>query len=308
MLQLGRGEIIRRIVLENDGEEMRVSRFLISFGGIPAAAVFKALRKRDIRINRSRIKKDCLVKSGEMVEIYLPEKEERKAVFSVAYEDENILVVNKKQGISVHPSSAFSNEAGSLIEELKKYAAHRFEPHLCHRIDRNTGGLVVAAKNREALTALLLSFEKREIAKFYQCIVFGVPEKEEAVLRHYLSKNEKLSRVFVHKNREKGDLTAITKYRVRQSKNSLSLLEVELRSGRMHQIRAQLAYEGLPILGDGKYGNTRINRKYGVKMQQLWAYKLQFRFPEGHFLHYLENTVVEIPCPLDLLFDRLAEK
>lgn len=258
----------------------------------------KALRNKDVRVNGNKIKDDVVLQPNDTVEIFLPndfsKQNVSKTELQVVFEDENILVVNKPQGIAVHAgdSDELNNNEQTLITLLQqqKYT----DVQLCHRIDRNTGGLVLLAKNRSALEEILKAIEEHRIKKFYRCIVCGKPTPAKATLTNYLSKNSRLSQVFVHATREKGDLTAITTYNTLKTIADLSLLEVSIATGRMHQIRAQLSHAGYPILGDGKYGNTVINRKYKTKMQQLFAFRLEFNFPQKSKLSYLSGTSVEI--------------
>ena len=287
----------------NDSYDGKALKYLALQLNSPMGGLFKALRNKDIRVNGTRIKNDVSIKPGDSIEVYLPqqiegkkqEKQEIKLV--IAYEDENILVVNKPQGVAVHPTK--ETGVATLIDTLVKYANGKFEPRLCHRIDRNTGGLLLVAKNKQSLDLLLLAIEQKNIEKYYKCVVVGKPNKPTAKLTHYLSKNEAISKVFIHNDRERGDLTAVMSYKVIKSVEGLSLLKVSLETGRMHQIRAQLAHIGHPILGDGKYGNTSDNRKYTVKLQQLWAYRLVFHFPKKSHLAYLDDLAVEIDVPFD---------
>lgn len=259
----------------------------------------KALRNKDIKINGIRTKEDVILNQNDHIEIYLPsnlpEKNTPKTDLPIVFEDDNILIVNKPQGIAVHAgdNETSGNNQPTLIELLQQQTQCSLQ--LCHRIDRNTGGLVLLAKNRTALNEILNAIENHLIKKSYRCIVYGTPNLRKATLTNYLSKNSRISQVFIHTVREKGDLTAITTYNTLKTAGNLSLLEVSIATGRMHQIRAQLAHIGCPILGDGKYGNTTINRKFKARNQQLFAFRLEFNFPAGSKLSYLSGTSVEIP-------------
>lgn len=259
----------------------------------------KALRNKDIKINGIRTKEDVVLNQNDRIEIYLPsnlpEKNTPKTDLPIVFEDDNILIVNKPQGIAVHAGdneTSGSNQP-TLIELLQQQTQCSLQ--LCHRIDRNTGGLVLLAKNRTALNEILNAIENHLIKKSYRCIVYGTPNPRNATLTNYLSKNSRISQVFIHAVREKGDLTAITTYNTLKTAGNLSLLEVSIATGRMHQIRAQLAHIGCPILGDGKYGNTTINRKFKARNQQLFAFRLEFNFPASSKLSYLSGISVEIP-------------
>lgn len=259
----------------------------------------KALRNKDIKVNGNRVKEDMTLRPNDNIEIFLPNnfsnQNTPKVDIPIVFEDDNILIVNKPQGIAVHAGDSEESDKSSLtlIKLLQQQTSSELQ--LCHRIDRNTGGLVLLAKNRIALEEVLDAIENHTIKKFYRCIVYGEPKPPKATLTNYLSKNSRLSQVFVHATREKGDLTAITTYEVLATNKKLSLLDVAISTGRMHQIRAQLSYAGYPILGDGKYGNTVVNRKFKTKIQQLFAYRLEFCFSAKSKLNYLSGTSVEIP-------------
>lgn len=259
----------------------------------------KALRGKDIKVNGTRTKNDIILNQNDVIEMYLPNnlttQSTQKIDLPIVIEDDNILIVNKPQGIAVHAGD--TGKSGSAQPTLIELLQHQTSSdlQLCHRIDRNTGGLVLLAKNRTSLDEILNAMENHLIKKFYRCIVYGTPNPPKATLTDYLSKNSRISQVFVHTTREKGDLTAITTYNTLKTIGKLSLLEVSIATGRMHQIRAQLAHIGCPILGDGKYGNTTVNRKFKVKNQQLFAFKLAFDFPAGSKLSYLSGSSIEIP-------------
>ncbi len=234
--------------------------------------------------------------------------------FRVVYEDDNVLVVNKAQGIPVHPDKDQSEN--TLIDQVRIYLSQRksqtsencpqteencppkdsFQPSLCHRLDRNTGGLVIIAKNQVSYENLLNKIETREIQKYYKCLVKGRMERSEAQLKAYLWKDARKSMVFVSNQKSKGSLDIVTAYKVLEYDPStdVSMLEVELITGRTHQIRAHLAFIGHPILGDGKYGTNVVNRMFGLKKQALWAYKLSFSFKGRSPLDYLNGKVLTV--------------
>jgi 23S rRNA pseudouridine955/2504/2580 synthase len=283
-----------------------------TFPQMPVSALFKAFRKKDIKVNGIRVKDDYIVALGDKLEIFIvdeildgtPLEQENKQnkSFSVVYEDKNILVVNKDQGIPVHPDK--EQATNTLIDQVQNYLQQKeeynplkpssFTPALCHRLDRNTSGLVIIAKNNESLKILLSKIRDREIKKFYQCLVSGKMENNQAELKAFLYKQEKKSRVFVDDKKSKDAVEIITKYKVLSFENDISLLEVELVTGRTHQIRAHLAHIGHPIIGDGKYGTNTINRKYAAKHQALCAYKIVFDFYDGGMLNYLKGRTFEV--------------
>jgi 23S rRNA pseudouridine955/2504/2580 synthase len=279
----------------------------------------KAFRKRDIKVNGIRVGKDYQLNPGDVLEIYITDDilmgsaKRTDSVpqpgFTVVYEDENLLLVNKKQGIPVHPDKEQSRD--TLIDQVRYYLKQsnaqaertdQFQPSLCHRLDRNTGGLVIIAKNSAAHEIILKKIETGEIQKFYKCLVSGCPEKKEAMLKAYLWKDAAKNRVFIYNNKTKGSVDIATSYKVLEYNpaKDVSLLEVELLTGRTHQIRAHMAFIGHPILGDGKYGQNSINRAFGLKMQALWAYKLKFNFRGSSMLDYLDHHEFTVEPDFDI--------
>ena len=219
------------------------------------------------------------------------------------YEDENLLLVDKQPGIVVHPDE--TERVNTLIthiqaylyqkKEWSPYQEHAFAPALCNRIDRNTGGIVIAAKNAEALRILNDKIRDREIDKAYLCVVCGRPKPAEGRLEGYLFKDAVKNQVYVTKKPQPGAKTAVTEYRTLCSARGLSLVECRLLTGRTHQIRAQMAAAGCPLLGDGKYGRERINRTYGETGQMLYSYKLTFTLPtDAGILEYLRGKTFQV--------------
>ena len=249
----------------------------------------KVLRKKDIKVNGKRTNKDILVYSKDIIEIYLPNTE-KKINIEIIYDDENILVVNKKANIEVVGEKSLTTQ----IQEY--YKEKNIKPMPCHRIDRNTTGLVLFAKNNEALEILLNKFKNHEIEKHYLALVYGIPKEKHKVLEDYLFKDNKKSQVYISNSYKKGYQKIITIYKVlEERKDNTSLLDVEIKTGKTHQIRAHLAYIGYPIIGDGKYGKNEINKKFHKKYQCLKSNELKFNFttPSG-ILDYLNGKSIKI--------------
>ena len=315
---------MKTVIVDNKDENKKIWTYLIEqFKSMPENALHKAFRKKDIKVNGKRISKDYIISKDDSIDIYIPDNIlygvpsdtqndgiHKPGGFSVVYEDKNILIVNKEQGISVHPdtdnhTNQNDNESEvTLIELVRKYLENKgeynamdvscFPPSLCHRLDRNTGGLVIIAKNHESHIIMLDKIKHREIKKFYQCLVKGKMERQSAELRAFLEKDKKKNRVFVNYNKKPGALGIITRYKVLSYKNDISKLEVELVTGRTHQIRAHLAFIGHPIIGDGKYGINSLNRSLRIKKQALWAYKIIFGFNDAGKLNYLKGKTFSI--------------
>ena len=307
---------MKSFLIEKNDAGQRLDKYLTkSFPNLPKALMYKYIRLKRIKVDGKRAEISTRLAVGNRVDLYINdeffEKAETRYDFMGAakkldliYEDENILLLNKKVGLLCHPDDR--EYVDTLISRVKRYLyekgdycpedAQSFTPALVNRIDRNTCGIVIAAKTAEALRVLNQKMKDREIHKFYLCVVHGTPKPAEGLLEGYLVKDEAKNKVFVSKRKTDPQAKEIrTKYRVLESKNGLSLLEVELLTGRTHQIRAHLASIGHPLLGDGKYGTNALNKKSGLKKQCLCSYRLQFDFTtDAGALEYLNGESFEI--------------
>ncbi len=302
------------LVSENDAGQ-RLDRFLTkAFPALPAPLLYKAVRTKNVKVNRKRAAPDSRLQPGDAVDVYLPDDvltprpvrfdfTQAGKALDVVYEDDNILLLNKPEGLLCHEDK--QNATDTLIQRVKRYlyekgaydptAEQSFAPALANRIDRNTGGLVIAAKNAEALRVLNEKLKDRQIDKYYLCLVHGKVEPEEALLTGYLTKNEEQNLVRVFTSPQPGGRTIRTQYRRLACRGGVSLLEVHLLTGRTHQIRAHLASVGYPLVGDGKYGKNAADKKQGFKHQALYSYKLAFHFTTpGGCLQYLNGRTFQI--------------
>ena len=265
---------------------------------LPAPLAQKYIRLKRVKLNGKGAKRDSRLELGDVLQLYIndeffktPTPENAflaiaKPQLDLLYEDENLILANKRPGLLCHPDE--KERINTLITHIQAYLYQKkewdprvenaFAPALCNRIDRNTGGIVIAAKNAETLRIMNQKIKDRELKKFYLCVIQGRMDPPAGRLEGFLLKDEAKKQVTVHKKPVPGGRTAVTLYRTLCTANGLSLVECELITGRTHQIRAQFAAAGHPLLGDGKYGRERDNKAYGRKGQALWSYKLVFDF------------------------------
>jgi len=232
---------------------------------VPGWQVRDAFKRKDVKRGGMRIAPDAVVRTGDAVCVFLPDAAVGAPGLRIVMEDDAYIIVNKRQGMAVQG-------AGS-VEAL--CSAHAGAPVCaCHRLDAQTGGLVLLAKTDEALRAAVEAFGERKIGRFYHALVAGIPRKREETLRAYLKKDAGAAKVHVCDQARDGYVPIETRYRLLRAEKDVSLLEVGLITGKTHQIRAHLAHIGLPILGDDKYGDRALNRMYGKRKQCLWAVRL----------------------------------
>ena len=293
----------------------RLDRFLSkAVPLLPASLAQKYIRIKRIKLNGGRAERDTRLKAGDVLQLYINDEffdkpREDNAFLTVAtpkltivYEDEHILLADKRPGLAVHPHDG-AEYGRTLIDHIQAYLYQKrewrpreenaFTPALCNRIDRNTGGIVIAAKTAEALRVMNQKIKDRELDKRYLAIVEGTPKPAKGSLKGYLFKDAKKNRVFVTDTPQTGAKSCQTNYVVLCSKNGLSLVECELITGRTHQIRAQFAHAGHPLLGDGKYG--KLNKRFDRTYQALFSYKLTFQFStDAGALEYLNGKSFQV--------------
>ncbi|MBQ9785143.1 MAG: RluA family pseudouridine synthase [Clostridia bacterium] len=304
------------ITVKRNDAGQRLDKFLSkAVKGLPLSLMYKYIRTKKIKVNRARTQQNYMLCEGDEIQLFIreeffasPEKDTGalsriQPKLDIVYEDEQIMLLNKRPGVLVHEDTAAAEN--TLIMHIKAYLAQKgeydpekeqsFSPALCNRIDRNTGGIVIAAKTAEALREMNERIRNDELRKCYLCAVHGIVPRKSATLTAYLRKNSADNMVEISDTKRQGFKEIITKYRVLREKNGASLLEVELVTGRTHQIRAHLSHIGHPLLGDGKYGVNRADRQKGYKFQALYAFRLRFKETDRDgALKYLEGKQFEI--------------
>ena len=301
---------MKTVVIAKNDAGQRLDKFIAkAFPQLPQSLLYRSIRLKRIKRNGKRADIADRLCEGDRLDLYLndellaPAKERYDFLrasrkLDVVYEDENILLLNKPEGLLCHADGETYGD--TLIGRVARYLYEKgeydpkkeqsFAPALANRIDRNTGGMVIAAKNAEALRILNQKIKDRELSKGYLCLVHGLPEPREATLEGYLWKDAKQNRVYVYPQPRPGAKTIVTRYRVLGTRDGLSLLDVDLLTGRTHQIRAHLAFLGYPLVGDGKYGKNAADRKKGFLHQALYSYRLKFEFTtDAGVLGYLNG-------------------
>ena len=302
---------MKEFVINKNDAGQRLDKYLTkSFPLLPQSLMYKYIRSKRIKVNGKRSEISYRLQLDDTVSLYIndeffapaqPKYDFLGAGKSIktVYEDENIILIDKPAGLLSHPDEG--EYVDTAITRVKRYLYEKgeynpddetsFAPALVNRIDRNTSGIIIAAKNAESLRILNEKLKNRELHKLYLCVVIGKPKSESGIMTGYLEKNEKQNRVYVSANSTDASKSISTKYKVLGTKKGLSLIEVELLTGRTHQIRAHFASAGTPLLGDGKYGTNEQNKKYGgYKKQFLYSYKLIFDFKtDAGILQYLDK-------------------
>lgn len=302
---------MRELVVKKNDANQRLDKFLLKkFKTMPKKMAYMYIRKKCVKVNGKKATPEVMLKENDLLTFYIKDEffdniQEENYEFlkapknlKIIYEDENIILLDKKPGVIVHQDKSYHFDC--LLLRLQHYLYDNgeynpkeencFAPALVNRIDRNTGGIVIGAKNAESLRILNQKMKDRELHKFYLCLLINKPKKDNAILSDYLIKNEKTNKVTVLRNEKQGAKKILTKYSVLETNNNLTLCEVELLTGRTHQIRAHMSSIGCPILGDNKYGNKKINQKYSISKQCLYSYKLAFDFTtDSGILSYLDK-------------------
>jgi len=307
---------LKEFLIGNNDAGQRLDRFVAKAAPLlPASLSQKYIRIKRIKVGGKAAKRDYKLAYGDIVQMYVndeffeaPNQDNAyiritDPALEIVYEDENILLVNKQPGVLCHSDQGY--DYSSMISRVQAYLHQKgewrpreenaFAPALCNRIDRNTSGIIIAAKNAESLRIINDKIKQREIDKYYLAVVHGIPTPPSGRLEGYIFKDAEKNQVFVSKSSHPGSKSAAMEYRTISTANNLSLLECLLITGRTHQIRAQLADIGHPLLGDGKYGSERQNKAFGEKRQALCSYKLVFSFEsDAGLLSYLSNDTFQL--------------
>ena len=306
---------MKEMTIGTNDAGQRLDRFLAkAVPLLPASLAQKYIRLKRIKLNGGRAQRDSRLAAGDVLQLYINDEffdkpREDNAYLTVAtpkinivYEDEHIMLVDKRPGIAVHPHDG-AEYGRTLIDHIQSYLYQKkewrpreensFTPALCNRIDRNTGGIVIAAKTAMALRVMNQKIKDRELDKRYLAIVEGTPKPKDGSLKGYLFKDAKKNKVFVTDKPQPGAKSCQTNYKTLATSGGLSLVECELITGRTHQFRAQFAHAGHPLLGDGKYG--KLDKRFDRSYQALYSYKLTFTFTtDGGALEHLNGKSFQV--------------
>lgn len=289
--------MMRQITIMKNDAGQRLDKYLQKrFKAMPKSLMYKYLRTKYIKLNGKKVAPETFLTEGDVLTFYIRDEffETQKSYdflkagkeLDIVYEDDNIILIDKKVGVICHQDNRYDTDALNLrvlryLYEKGEYdpeAEKSFTPALCNRIDRNTGGIVIAAKNAEALRVMNQKIRDNELQKYYLCAVKGCPKPKHAILTAYHQKDERTNTVRVFDQEKEGCKKIVTEYWVKQPSPALSVCEVLLHTGRTHQIRAHMAHIGHPLLGDEKYGDQKFNARHHMKRQALYSYKIKFVF------------------------------
>ena len=308
---------MKTVIINKNDAGQRLDKFLSkTFENLPPSELYKSVRMKKIKVNKKRTEISYKLLENDVVDLYIRDEflvtlsdgctfKNLKPDLKIIYEDENILLADKKAGMIVHPDNR--EEINTLINHITAYLYQKreyepelensFAPALCNRIDRNTGGIVICAKNAETLRIINEKIKNNEIEKYYLCLAHGIFDRKQALLTAYHRKNQDDNIVKVADSYFPGSKTIKTKYKVLREKDNISLVEVELITGRTHQIRAHLAHIKHPLVGEGKYANqerNRADRKRGFFSQALYSYRISFKRGETTALSYLDGKTFAV--------------
>lgn len=307
---------MREFTIGKNDAGQRLDRFIAkNLPLLPPALLQKYIRLKRVKVNGKGSKRDVRLAAGDVLQLYINDeffdKPSEENMFltvfqprlEIIYEDENLLLVDKRPGMVVHAGE--TEKVNTLINHIQAYLyqkkewnpkqEHAFAPALCNRIDRNTGGIVIAAKNAEALRTINEKIKSHELEKSYLCVTVGRPRPAEGRVEGFLLKDEAKKQVSFYRRPIPGGKSAITLYQTLETRGELSLVECRLLTGRTHQIRVSMAELGCPLLGDGKYGNGTVNKRYHETRQALYSYRLGFAFStDATPLNYLQGRVFTV--------------
>ena len=306
---------MKKFVIKKNDSGQRLDKFVAkAAAGLSPSLVYKYIRKKSIKVNGKRAEISYRLQENDVVEMYINDEFfiPKKSGFlnigydptpDIVYEDENMILVDKKPGVLVHES--INEKRDTLINQILLYLYNKgeyspdseisFTPSLCNRLDKNTGGIVIIAKNAKAQRLLYDIVKYRKITKKYLALVHGAFKVKSAVLTAYLKKDSSANIVDISDFEKEGYRKIITKYTVIDESKDMSLVEIDLVTGRTHQIRAHMAHIGHPVVGDCKYGYARDNKKLPFAHQALYAYSLEFKIDdEKNDLYYLNGRVFRV--------------